>query len=660
MSDTVEQRPLIKEDLFNLKFLQDVHLSPDEKYIVYGIYEADGEKEKSTTALWLYNLETDEQRQITTGKGNESSPAWSPDSKTIAFVSTRDEKPQIYLLPIDGGEALPLTKMEQGVRGNLVWSPDGQQITFTAGKHFEEPPDPSKPYRVTRNIYRFDSIGNIDLAVQNIFIISVDGDNLQQITKEEAINTDPFWSPSGKEILFKSSFKTDSFNFFGTFKIANLDGEIRTIINDDWGMIGNCAWSKNGKKVVFSGTPSGKDIGSKSDLFVLDLATGKTENRTTDLGNGIGGGLQGDTQITNRSAIDISEDGKFAFQTVQNGGTVNIYKIALSGPQSYDLILSGDRELNIRSIGNSKLIFTENKISRPADIYMTNLDGSNEKRLTKLNCMFLRTLEKPSWEHLLFPSIDGTEVEGWIIKPPNGKPPYPTILYIHGGPHSGFGHTYSFDFQMLASAGYAVLAINQRASTGYGDKFATAIKGDWGNLDYQDLMFGVDYCIEKGLTDPERMGVCGISGGGNLSCWIVGQTDRFKAAVPENPVVNWNTMYGVSDISVVFAELEMGGLPHEIPEVYAKCSPITYAHKCKTPTLLLQGEADFRCPAEQSEQFYTTLKANGCVVEMVRFPNSPHAGSIVGEIPVKKAQNDALLDWMNRYVLGISEEEKAA
>jgi dipeptidyl aminopeptidase/acylaminoacyl peptidase len=234
--------------------------------------------------------------------------------------------------------------------------------------------------------------------------------------------------------------------------------------------------------------------------------------------------------------------------------------------------------------------------------------------------------------------------------PTSGARPYPMVLYIHGGPHSGFGHIFSFDFQMLAGAGYAVLLVNQRGSTGYGDAFATQIIGDWGNQDYGDLMAGVDHAVSRGLADAERLGVCGLSGGGNLSCWIVGQTERFKAAVPENPVTNWVSFYGVSDIGPWFAVAELGGHPHEIPDVYRRCSPITYAHRCTTPTLLIQGEADYRCPAEQSEQFYAVLKANGCPVEMLRLPASSHGGSIRGRPPLRRAQNEALLEWMNRYL----------
>ncbi|MCL4560982.1 MAG: S9 family peptidase, partial [Chloroflexi bacterium] len=303
-------------------------------------------------------------------------------------------------------------------------------------------------------------------------------------------------------------------------------------------------------------------------------------------------------------------------------------------------------------VSESDMLFGVSSLANPFDLYSCRLDGSAEKRLTSINQELISSWKLPSVEHLQFEGSDGVPVEGWMLLPAGQKPPYPTILYIHGGPHSAFGHMFSFDFQMLAGAGYGVLFINHRASLGYGDSFSTAIKGDWGNLDYHDLMNGVDCAIRQGLADPDRLGCCGLSGGGNLSCWIVGHTNRFKAAVPENPVTNWASFYGVSDIGPWFAVEELGGRPYEIPEVYARCSPITYAHNCKTPTLLIQGEADYRCPAEQSEQFYTALKASGCIAEMLRLPDSAHAASIMGAPAVRKAQNQALLDWMNRFVLG--------
>jgi dipeptidyl aminopeptidase/acylaminoacyl peptidase len=241
-------------------------------------------------------------------------------------------------------------------------------------------------------------------------------------------------------------------------------------------------------------------------------------------------------------------------------------------------------------------------------------------------------------------------LEGWFLEPAAGTPPYPTVLYVHGGPHAGFGHVFSGDQQLLAGAGFGVLIVNQHGSTGYGAAFATSIIGDWGNRDYLDLMAGVDHAIELGLADPDRLGVCGLSGGGNLTCWIVGHTDRFKAAVPENPVTNWLSMYGVSDLGLFFVAAEMGGRADEKAGEYLRASPITYAHRCRTPTLLVQAEGDYRCPAEQSEQFYSVLKAHGCVVEMLRMPAVGHVGSIQGPPAIRRAQNEALLDWMKRYV----------
>lgn len=358
--------------------------------------------------------------------------------------------------------------------------------------------------------------------------------------------------------------------------------------------------------------------------------------------------------------ILLARDSTTAYVQVQNGGTIQIYRVALSGPESWQPVVTGERSCILLDTDNQHLLFAGSTLDNPTDLFLAKMDGTNEQQLTRLNTDLLAKRDLPTVEHLLFPGTDGAEVEGWILKPRFGKAPYPTLLYIHGGPHAGFGHIFSFDFQMLAGAGYAVLFINQRGSTGYGDEFATRIIGDWGNLDYQDLMAGVDFTIKKGLADPDRLGCCGLSGGGNLTCWIVGQTNRFKAAVPENPVTNWVSFYGVSDIGPWFAVEELGGLPHEIPEVYRRCSPVTYAHRCQTPTLLVQGEHDYRCPVEQSEQFYAILKASGCIVEMVRLPASPHAGSIVGPPLLRRVQNEVLLDWMNRYVLGIEPEGKTA
>ncbi|MBA3944342.1 MAG: S9 family peptidase [Herpetosiphonaceae bacterium] len=657
-----ERRPVEPQDLFRLTLLQGARVSPDASTVVYAAStirqdgpakeDAKDGEEKEYVALWLLNLHSSQVRQLTTGLAKDSNAQWSPDDSQIAFLSTRDEKPQIYTIPVSGGEARRVTFLKQGAGGGAVWSPDGQRLAFAAPAD-ADPPDRDRPYRITRNMYRFDAAGYLDGVAHDIWVVDVAGGEPRKLTDDGCQNSMPVWSPDGSELLYLASLFPDEYRMYARLRAVNLDGNVREIIGDRGNVLA-MTWTPDGQQIVYIGGAHGRPIGSKQDLWVVDRAGGTPVCRTTSLPNGVGGSLQPDMAAFGdiaTAAILVTADATAAFVQSQEGGTVRIVRVALRGQEEVVPVVTGDRACVPLDLVGDKLLFAASRLDNPADLYCCTGVGSDEQQLTHLNDDVLSTLELPAVEHLQFHGTDGVPVEGWLLKPSHGQAPYPTILYIHGGPHSGFGHMFSFDFQMLAGAGYAVLFVNQRGSTGYGDAFATAIIGDWGNLDYGDLMAGVDAAVAQGLADPERLGVCGLSGGGNLSSWIVGQTARFKAAVPENPVTNWVSFYGVSDIGPWFAVEELGGKPHEIPEVYRRCSPITYAHRCTTPTLLVQGEADYRCPAEQSEQFFAVLKANGCPVEMLRLPASSHAGSIRGDLALRRAQNDALLEWMNRYVL---------
>ncbi|MCA9988892.1 MAG: S9 family peptidase, partial [Anaerolineales bacterium] len=586
-------------------------------------------------------------------------------SRQIAFLSQRGERTQIYRLDLAGGDAEALTDLPQGVMGAPVWSADGGQIAFsTIPERAERKPE--TPYRVTRHVYRFDAIGYLDPLIQDLFILNLTDGAVRQLTADATMNVNPQWSPDGREILYNASMQPDNHRgHYPQVRIIDLEGNSRAVFTEAWGYTqGSAAWHPDGQQVLFAGTPQGSPIGTKADLYLISAdGKGKPQNRTATLPYGIGGGLQGDQPagITRLlPVISPLSDGSAAFVRVQQGGEVQIYRIELSGPEEWAPVISGERcnYLLGLSADNRSLLFVSSSFNQPTDLYLADSEGGNEQQLTALNDDFLAGLAQARVEQMLFPGVDGVGVEGWTIMPDTGAGPFPAVLYIHGGPHGAFGHVYHFDTQMLVGAGYAVIMVNHRASTGYGNGFSTAIKGDWGNLDYQDLMSGVDEAIRQGWVDADRIGICGLSGGGNLSTWTVGQTNRFKAAVPENPVTNWVSFYGVSDIGPWFAVEQLGGRPHEIPDIYRRCSPITYAHRCQTPTLLIQGESDYRCPAEQSEQFYAVLKDNDCPVEMVRLPGSFHADSIVGAPRLRRAQNDALLDWMNRYVLGLPADKE--
>lgn len=650
-----DKRTIQPEDLFNLRFLNGGKLSPDASQVVYTVSQINAEEDKEFMTIHLLDLLKGSTKQLTSGKAKDSNPQWSPDGGSIAFVSDRVDKQQLFLLPVDGGEARQLTEVAQGVGGGFAWSPDGAKIAFTAAPA-EEPVDLNKePYRVDRTVYRFDAIGYLDQTVQDIFVHDLASGETRQLTDDRSNNGNPRWSPEGSEILYDATMRTDAARAMTPdLMMVDLDGNQKPILGG-WSSIDGANFTPNGEQIAFVGRPNdGKPIGTKSDLYLLDIATGDIENRTTGWQIGIGGRLSLDMPVAGLSEWNtaISSDGKTAYATVQEGGVNHVYRIGLSGAESYEAVTEGECAVFPLDLRGDQLLYASTALNAPPDLYLTNITDGSSRRLSHLNDGHLSKLDLPDAEHLLWQSVDRVQVEGWYMKPARGEAPYPTILYIHGGPHAAYGYGFHFDFQMLAGAGYGVLFLNHRASTGYGDGFSTAIKGDWGNLDYQDLMSGVDHAISLGLANPDRLGVCGTSGGGNLSCWIVGQTDRFKAAIPQNPVTNWRSFYGTSDIGIYFGVEQMGGHPHEIPEVYDRCSPISYAHNCKTPTLLVQSELDWRCPAEQSEQFYTVLKAKGCIVEMLRQPGGSHGASIYGAINLRRAHNDAMLDWFARYVLG--------
>jgi len=653
MNDQNQKRPIEPADLFRLEFITNARLSPNGKQVVYGISHVDAKEEKEYSALWLLSLEDGSSRQLTAGAAMDTSPAWSPDGKTIAFLSTRSGEPQIYLISVDGGEARQMTFLEQKIGEGPAWSPDGSTLAFTA-TNVAEKLNPNKPYRVTRAIYRFNNVGYLDNKVQDVYVIPAKGGEPRNLTNDAWTDSDLRWSPDGQEILYQATLDPHSFDVSPELRTVDLQGCIYHITTRDWGEVGNADWSPDGKQIVFTGMQKEKLMGHKHDLWVVNRRGGTPRNRSLDFQGEVGGGLQDDIPVRLQSRIIISPGGEKALVQVQIGGGINAYEFTLRGEQSYQPKLEGIRAAWLLDANQEQILFAGSSWHEPINLYLADRDGKNEKKLTHLNEKLVEQWLQPEIENLHFKGADDAEVEGWIMKPTTGEPPYPTVLYIHGGPSGAFGNAFHFDFSMLSGAGYAVLFINPHGSTGYGSAFGTDLNLRWGEVDYSDQMAGIDTVIDKGIADPHRLGVCGLSYGGYMTCWMVTQTDRFKGAVSENPVSDLVSDYGVGDASVWMDLDAMGGHPHDVPENYRKASPITFAHKCTTPTLMLQGEADYRCPVPQTEQFYTSLKVNGCVVEMVRFPDSSHAASIDGAPVIRKAQNEELLRWMDRYVKGCS------
>ena len=652
-------RPIVPEDLFSFRFVVGADLSTDGTRVVFAqtrIAPGEGEdgEEVEHSDLYLLEVEDGTVRRLTLSDSTNSAPAISPDGSKVAFTSSRTEKPQLWLLPLEGGEPRQLTDLPQGVGGGAVWSRDGTKIAFTAGPQ-GEPRKPEHPYRVTRTVWRFDNIGVLDDAVQDVYVIDATEDAAKplRLTDDRFMNSLPRWSADGRSLVYVASHDPDSHEIVSRLRRVDLEGTVTDLTSPD-GLVGGHAQMADGRIAYVLHFERDKVLGSGASLYVLDPVTGTSTQRGSEIEGHVDSGIQPDNPAVflGEGQQVLSVGDREAIVTVQTGGEVALVRIALDGEESNAVVAGGTRVCVALSVRGSKVLFAAFGFTEPGDLYLVNLDTGEERRLTRLNQDLLAELALPTVVPLRFASVDEAQVEGWFLQPVGAETPLPTLLGIHGGPHSGWGANFNFDHLMFAGAGYGVLLINHRASTGYGDAFGTAIHGDWGNLDYADLMSGVDHTIEEGLADPDRLGVYGISGGGNLTGWVIGHTDRFKAACPENPVFNWFSMYGTSDIGADFSVRELGGAPYEAEDVYRRCSPITYAHRCTTPTLFLQHEADFRCPAEQTEQFFTLLRLNGIPAEMLRFPNTPHGGSIIGPIGHRRAQNEALLDWMNRHVLG--------
>jgi dipeptidyl aminopeptidase/acylaminoacyl peptidase len=662
-------RPIAPEDLFRFRFVIAADLSPDGSRVVFaqtriapGVEEDDDEVEHSD--LHLLEVESGEVRRLTFSDSTNSAPAISPDASSVAFMSSRTEKPQLWLLPLDGGEPRKLTDLAQGVGGGPVWSPDGSKIAFTAGPQ-EEPRKPERPYRIDRTVWRFDEIGVIDDAVQDVYVLDVADHTAEprRLTEDRFINSQPKWSADGQSLVYQASHDPDSHELMSRLRRVDLEGTVTDLTEPD-GLVASHAPLSDGRIAFVLDFERDVPVGSRASLYVVDPETGTRTRRGAGIEGHIEGGIQGDNPGSRLGLgqLLLVDGDRAAVVPVQTGGEVALVRVALDGDESHTVVADGLRVCTPVSVRGDRLLFGAFGFTEPGDLYLADLGSGEEQRLTRLNQDVLDELALPTVVPLHFPGIDGTPVEGWFLQPAGVEEPLPTVLNIHGGPHAGWGAHFNLDNLLFVGAGYGVLLVNHRASTGYGDAFATAIKDDWGNLDYADLMAGVDYAIEEDLANPDKLGVCGISGGGNLTGWIIGHTDRFKAACPENPVFNWFSMYGTSDVGADFSVRELGGTPYEAEGVYRRCSPITYADRCTTPTLFLQHESDYRCPAEQTEQFFTVLRVNGVPAEMLRFPNTSHGGSVRGPIGHRRAQNEALLDWMSRYVLEatVEREEHAA
>jgi dipeptidyl aminopeptidase/acylaminoacyl peptidase len=629
------------------EYVSSPQISPDGSQVVYTRRWADKVNDKFESDVWIMNSDGSKNRLLVKG----SAPQWSPDGKRIAYLANgQPTGTQIFVKWLDTGEETQLTRVERSPN-NIEWSPDGKRIAFNmnvpskpaftikmpqrpAGAKWVDP-----PRVIDRLDYRADGQGYRPEGFSHIFIIPDTGGTPRQLTEGDYNHGSPEWAPDSQTIVFSGVRKPDAEYLRGgsdIYALSVADGQIRQL-TDRNGPDVNPVVSPDGRLIAYTGFDQNNDTYTVSKLYVMDF-DGK--NKRALAAN------------FDRAPSELrwAADASGVYFTTEDRGTNNLYFASIKGGAPRQ-VTEGIHQLSISSMTKSGMMAgVLTSPTEPGDVAVFNVKQPAIKKLTDVNGDVLEGRTLGGVEEIWYDSVGGKKIQGWVVKPPDFQPSkkYPLILYIHGGPHSMYGVGFNFEFQNHAAEGYVVLYTNPRGSTGYGQEFGNAINNNYPGDDYTDLMNGVDAVIKKGYIDEKNLFVCGGSGGGVLTAWIVGHTNRFAAAVSMKPVINWYSFVGTTDGSSWYYNFKK--LPWEDPEEHLRRSPITYVNNVKTPTMLMTGELDLRTPMEQTEQFYRALKLRKVDTMMVRIPDEYHSFSATPRHPSNRLQQILYLrGWFEKY-----------
>jgi acylaminoacyl-peptidase len=636
------KKPLQLVDVFKIEYADDPQISPDGKRVVYVRNFMDIMKDRQRSNLWIVSVDGSGHEALTTGNHRDGSPRWSPDGKRLLYLSDASGKVQLHVRWVESGRTAQLTHGSEAPVA-ASWSPDGKQIAFTMNVPAPAKPFidmPAKPegaewgpaFKMTRKlVYRFDGKGYLPDAYRQLFVIAADGGATRQLTDgpyhhagTEAAAEEPAWSADGKAILVAANRRPEGeYNPSDTeIYEVSLEGRPIRALTDRRGPDHNPIVSPDGKHIAYLGYDDRQQGYQLTRLSVMDRDGKNSRVLAEKLDRSVrsprwlaeGGGVlflyddEGDTKIGY-----IALDGTLHAKEATHVGGTTLGRPYASGSFS---------------VGKGGLFaFTKSRPTYPAEVAVDQVLRSAPRRLTTLNDTLFADRAVADAEEMWYKSShDGLKIQGWILKPPGFDPKkkYPLILEIHGGPFANYGDRFALELQLYAAAGYVVFYANPRGSTSYSEEFGNAIHHAYPGHDYDDLMSGVDAVIAKGYIDKENLYVTGGSGGGVLTAWIVGKTKRFRAAVSCFPVINWHSWVLTSDISAMATRNWFPGVPWEHAEHYRKRSPLDLVGNVTTPTMILTGEEDFRCPISESEQFYKALKLRKVDAALVRVPGASH------------------------------------
>jgi dipeptidyl aminopeptidase/acylaminoacyl peptidase len=626
-------------------------ISPDGRHILFTRSWVDKMSDQRRSNLWIVDPDGRRVRELTHGDWRDFAPVWSPDGKRIAFLSDRDKSVQIHVLWLDTRDVAQLTRLERAPQ-NIAWSPDGKQLAFTYFLPDETSILPVKlPKRpsgakwadpaivVDRLTWQSDGRGYLPRGNNHIFTIDAAlGGTPRQITSGDYSHGSPEWSGDGRTLFFSAIRKPDAEYLRGDTEIYAVDLkslEIRAL-TDRKGPDGNPKVSPDGKWIAYTGYDDRDYTSHLSSLYLMDSGGGQKKMLAGDLPSSPGN-------------IFWAFDGSGLYYLMAERGESNLYFVALDGRKSK--ITEGVHVIQALSLardGRAAAVVTD--FHNPGTLVTFTLNRPRDFRmLVDVNADVLDGIQLGRVQELLFKAPDGLESQGWLIKPAEFDPDkkYPLLLWIHGGPWSMYNVGFNWAWQNFAANGYAVLYTNPRGSTGYGQDFVNGIQYSYPGKDYDDLMAGVDAALALGFIDKDNLFVCGGSGGGVLTAWIVGHTDRFRAAVSMRPVINWHSFVGTTDGPNWYRQFRK--FPWEDPMEYAVRSPLHYVGNVKTPTMVMTGEADLRTPMTQSEEYYRALKMLKIDTLLVRMPEEYHGWRRPSH---QLLQQLYLMAWFEKYRVG--------
>jgi dipeptidyl aminopeptidase/acylaminoacyl peptidase len=699
-----QKRPITEKDLLQFTWVADPQVSPDGKQVAFVRVTVNDKKNEYDTAIWLVSAKGGDMRPLTAGP-RDSSPQWSPDGTRLAFVRSREEDgkkqpPQIFMLPMGGGEALQVTKLPKGT-SRPTWSPDGKTLAFnstttpddmveaackerthgsetratqgqppTQGQPEDcKPPEHESDVRVvSRAVYRMNGAGYLDFTHPNhIWTIAVPAApqeiaHPKQLTSGEFSENGMEWAPDSSKIYFVSQRSLEPYYDLpqnAVYEVPVGGGEEREVTRIT-GALRSISLSPDGKRLAFFGTLNQPVRSySKTDLWVADLAGGGApKNLTASFDWGIGEDILGDQEPPRGGGGERplwTRDGKGLIAVVAQQGRANLVRFdAVNGEA--EPVTTGDRSIiayvNAQQTGDIVLAMSTPLII--GDLYFVPAAGGRLQRLTNVNEKLWSKLNLTAPEEIWYTSFDGRRIQAWVQKPPDfdKTKKYPLILNIHGGPHAAYGWVFDHEFQWMAAKGYVVLYPNPRGSTSYGQEFGNIIQYKYPGDDFKDLMAGVDELIKRGYVDEKRLGVTGGSGGGLLTNWVVGHTDRFAAAVSQRDIASWAAWWYADDFTL-FQSSWFRKPPFEDAEDYAARSPISYIENVMTPMMFILGDADWRTPpAAGGEEMFRALKYRKVPAVMVRFPGESHELSRSGQPWHRVERLEHIVNWFDIYLQG--------